>query len=126
MQAQTASRSVVVDWGRLEALRDLQSEGEPDVVVEVIAMFQEDSVARLARARDAFACGGRKSLKREAHSLRGSAGLLGAERLRETAEAVERHAGWSSALGPLVDAMAEAISAVCTELSSGAPEKHVR
>ena len=121
MKVPASSPSVVIDWSRLESLRELQVEGDPDVVVQVIAMFQEDSVTRLARAREAFAGRDGQSLKLEAHSLRGTAGLIGAERLRETAEAVERSAesGWSPALGLLVDAMAGAVAAVRAELSSG-------
>ena len=126
MVAQAATRRVV-DWNRLESLRELQAEGDPDVVAQVIAMFQEDSVERLARVREAVARGDGTTLRREAHALRGTAGVFGADALREAAETLERHAepGWSPALGPLADAMAAAISDVRAVLASRTPEKHV-
>ncbi len=111
----------VLDWTRLNALRDLQVEDERDVVAQVIEMFQEDAPGRLARARAALACGDRAALALEGHSIRGTAGLIGALALREVAGEVEREANAQdfSAAGVHVDAMARAIDDVLAALANG-------
>jgi HPt (histidine-containing phosphotransfer) domain-containing protein len=111
----------VLDWTRLNALRELQAEDEPDVVAQVIEMFREDAPARLARARAALARGDRAALALEGHSIRGTAGVIGASALREVAGAVEREANAEdfAAAGVQVDAMARAIDDVLAALANG-------
>ena len=79
----------IIDWENLLSLRVMQPPDEPDVVAELIGIFQEDSPRRMARARDAIARRDSKGLRLEVHSIRGSAGILGASVLYEAARAVE-------------------------------------
>lgn len=113
------SSTDVLDWSQLRALRELQVDGEPDLVAQVITMFREDAASRLARARAAFERGDGKALAREGHSLRGSAGVIGASVLRNAAEALEREAGAQNliAAGARLDAMARAIDDVLSALA---------
>jgi HPt (histidine-containing phosphotransfer) domain-containing protein len=113
----------IIDWTQLLALRDVQMPGDPDIVPEVIAMFLEDSRVRLARARAAQGNRDAKALRLEAHTLRGTAGLIGAENLRVAAEALERDAAngdWKR-MGMALDVVAGAVEAACTELEAFAP-----
>ena len=110
----------VVGRDRLLALRELQEPDEPDLVAEIVAMFQVDSHARLARARGALNRRDADALRLEAHSLRGSAGVIGADVLAETALAVERCAATGdlrSAAG-LVEAMDSAAAGVLAALAA--------
>src|ERR1043166_6627020 len=99
-----------MDWTRLEAVRGMQLEieGESDIVTQLVAMFKDDGAKRVARAREALQHRDAKSLRLEAHSMKGTAGLLGATTLREAAAAVERQLETESidTIGPLVDAAA--------------------
>jgi len=81
--------TAIVDWDQLLSLREVQAPDEPDVVEQIIEMFLVDSDARLSRAREALASTDAAALRLEAHSLRGTAGLIGAEHLRAAAEVVE-------------------------------------
>ncbi len=114
-------REPIVDWERLNALRDVQTEGEPDVVGQIIAMFDTESAARVGRARDALARGDAAQLRAVAHSLRGSAGLIGAESLRRVSGELEARAETAALAGiePLVEAVAACVSAVRAELAHG-------
>ncbi len=73
--------SPTVDLGMLRKLRATQSAGEPDIVAEVIALFLEDAPARLVAIQDAIARGDLTTAGRTAHTLKGSAGHLGAKTL---------------------------------------------
>jgi histidine phosphotransfer protein HptB len=114
-----AAQSVlVIDPQKILSLRELQAPDEPDVVQRVIGMFLEDSAGRLARAGEALQRSDWILLRREAHSLRGSAGILGADVVREAAGRLEAAAvaGESGAAETLLRDLADAIGDVQTEL----------
>ena len=117
------STTPVIDWRQLHALRELQEEGEPDVIARVIEMFREDAPARLARARAAADRGDCQALRLEAHSLRGTAGLLGASTLRDVSTEVERHAEAQNldAVVPLLAAMARGVDEALEALNDPPP-----
>lgn len=73
----------VLDPGVLDGLRKLTSPGEPDVLAEVLRLFLEEVPPRILRLRNALAAGNIQDLQRAAHSLKGSAGNIGARRLFE-------------------------------------------
>ena len=75
------SSSPVVDLGMLRKLRASQGPGEPDIVAEVISLFLEDASPRLLVIQDAVARGDLTTAARTAHTLKGSAGHLGAKTL---------------------------------------------
>jgi CheY-like chemotaxis protein/HPt (histidine-containing phosphotransfer) domain-containing protein len=71
----------VIDLGMLHSLRATQRPGDPDIVAEVIAIFLADAPVRLAALREAVKKGDLAAAGRTAHTLKGSAGHLGAKTL---------------------------------------------
>ena len=71
----------MIDLTMLDNLRSLQREGEPDLVVEVIDLFLHDAPARFQLLREAAQRGDLVAGGNAAHTLRGSAGHLGAKTL---------------------------------------------
>lgn len=67
-----------VDLEVLLSLEGAQVEGEPDLVVELIDLYAEDTPRRLAAIRVAWAAGDLAALRRAAHGLKGSSASLGA------------------------------------------------
>lgn len=110
----------VLDVDALSSLRELQAPGAPDIVLEVVRMFAEDSIRCRQAAERAIAAGDASALAFAAHRLRSSAGLLGLSRLRQAAEDLERVANlggpteWAARLRRVRDALAEADAALRT------------
>jgi HPt (histidine-containing phosphotransfer) domain-containing protein len=71
----------VLDPAVIASLRELTPPGEPDVLTEVLQLFLEDVPTRIARLRVAWQAGNAEELQRAAHSLKGSAGNIGARDL---------------------------------------------
>ena len=113
----------IVGWSQIEALRELQAPDEPDVVAEVIKTFVSDSSERLARLREAAVDGNLRQIELEAHTLKGTAGVIGAESLRADADRVEQAAKASQItnLTALIDRLAASLDAVHKALLDGPP-----
>ncbi|MDX1622652.1 MAG: Hpt domain-containing protein [Gemmatimonadota bacterium] len=75
-----------VDPAGLERLRRLGGEA---LASKMVALFSELGEDRIAAARAAVADGDLETLERAAHSLKSSAGNVGAVRLQEQAQRVE-------------------------------------
>ena len=73
-----------LDLAVLEGLRELQEEGETDLLAELVGMFLEDASARLDVLRDAIQIGDAEEIERAAHSLKGSCGNMGVKRMQQT------------------------------------------
>jgi HPt (histidine-containing phosphotransfer) domain-containing protein len=67
-----------LDPAVLSELRQLQGEGEPDIVQELAQAFQFETPPLLQAVREAVADGQPEQLKRAAHNLKGSSNNLGA------------------------------------------------
>jgi len=67
-----------VDLDVLRSYEKIQLDGEPDLIVELIELYIEDARRRLTVMKESLAQRNWLSVKREAHSLRGSSGNLGA------------------------------------------------
>ncbi|MDQ2977545.1 MAG: Hpt domain-containing protein [Acidobacteriota bacterium] len=67
-----------VDLAVLADFEKIQLDGEPDLIVELIDLYLEDAPRRVGVMRESLAKKNWLSVKREAHSLRGSSGNLGA------------------------------------------------
>jgi HPt (histidine-containing phosphotransfer) domain-containing protein len=67
-----------LDLAVLSELRQLQGEGEPDIVLELAEAFQFETPPLLETLRQAVAEGQPEQLKRAAHNLKGSSNNLGA------------------------------------------------
>ena len=112
--------AVIVDWSRLEALRTRDARGEPDLVPLVIETFVVDARERMARARAAALGGDLTAVTHEAHAMRGSAGLIGAEPLRRDAERLERAArsGDAAAIDHLLERTEASLAATLLALAA--------
>jgi two-component system, sensor histidine kinase and response regulator len=88
--ASGASKDDSIDCSVLAGLRELQVEGEPDIVAELAQMYLEDVPLRLTELRDAVEIGGAPSVERIAHSLKGSSGSMGAVRMEAICAELEK------------------------------------
>ncbi|HEV2861028.1 MAG TPA: Hpt domain-containing protein [Pyrinomonadaceae bacterium] len=82
-----------VELDVLRGLAGAQVEGEPDLIVELIDLYAEDSPRRLDAIRGALAAGDLEALRRAAHGLKGSSASLGARRVEMLCEKLERLSG---------------------------------
>ncbi|MEW6353403.1 MAG: response regulator [Pseudomonadota bacterium] len=78
-----------VDYRVLEGLRELQTEGAPDVVTELIDIYLDDSPLLLQSLQAAVAQNDTRGLRRAAHSLKSVSGNLGAKRLSALSKELE-------------------------------------
>jgi two-component system, sensor histidine kinase and response regulator len=79
----------VLDHAILQGLRGLQEEGEPDLLAELVEVFEQDVPPRLETLREAVENGAAGTVERTAHTLKGSAGNLGAAKMAETARLLQ-------------------------------------
>ena len=68
-----------IDLSVLVSLEGLQADGEPDLIVDLIDLYLEDTPRRLAGMSALLEQKDALSLRREAHGLKGSSATLGAE-----------------------------------------------
>lgn len=66
--------------------------GDQGLLRELVGIFIDDGPKRLAALREAMTVSDVQQLEQVAHSLKGSAGILGASRLQESALALEEAA----------------------------------
>lgn len=90
------------------ALERLLRIGGQDFLLEMIDLFLEHAPERIRSAGAALETGDHQSLYRAAHSLKSTAGNLGARGLQRTAERVESHAAQKDLISipPLLEEMA--------------------
>ena len=91
----------------IESLRQLTPPGEPDVLQEVLQMFLDEVPPRMDRLRNAVTAGNIQEVYRTAHSLKGSAGNIGAQAMFEICRQLDGigKSGGLAAAGPLIDAL---------------------
>ena len=97
----------VLDRQVIETLRQLTPPGEPDVLTEVLQLFLSEVPPRIERLCNAWSAGDIQGMYRLAHSLKGSAGNIGAQRLFEVVRQLDElgRAGDLAATAPLMDAL---------------------
>lgn len=78
-----------VDLAMLASYEEIQFDGEPDLIVELIDLYLEDAPCRVAVMQESLAKRDWLSLKREAHNLRGSSGNLGALQMARICDEIE-------------------------------------
>ncbi len=111
-------RGPVLDPAVLSTLRKLTPPGEPDVLIEVSKLFLEEVPPRIARLRNAWHAGNIQEVQRAAHSLKGSAGNIGARQLQAVSSELDEKArsGDLAALPALVDALGAEFDKVEAEI----------
>ncbi len=104
-----------VDDAALAKLRDL---GGAEFLVKLIDVFLENVPERIGAARAGLRADDLKAVELAAHSLKSSAGSLGATRLRDLAARVEdtAEARRSEGLSALLDELESAFAAVRARL----------
>ena len=87
----SAANRGVVDRAVLNSLRELQNPDGVDPVAEIAQIFFEDTPRTLEKLQAAFVEGNLADVERAAHTLKGSASILGGQRLAEGAMNVMEH-----------------------------------
>lgn len=72
-----------LDESVILGLRDLQEPDGPDILAEIFNMFLGDAARRLDELQKALKDGDLQAIKRVAHTLKGTAGSVGAIRMSE-------------------------------------------
>jgi CheY-like chemotaxis protein len=78
-----------VDYSVLEGLRELQEEGESDILEELAEMFLKDAPSQLETLKEATEKGDAQSVERIAHTIKGSCGNMGAVRMEALCSELE-------------------------------------
>ncbi len=83
------SLNEAIDRTVLASLRELQDEGDPDIIAEVGGLFVEHSPGKVKAILQAVEDGDAKGLQMAAHSLKSSSAYVGAMRLSEMSKELE-------------------------------------
>lgn len=114
------------------ALDRLRRQGGPVLVREIVKIFLEDAPVRLRDGRAGVAARNLDATRRAAHSLKSTAGALGAVELKSISDRIEQLAAGedASAVAALLDqwdsAFAEAARHLSAMASGGDGSKHGR
>src|SRR5690349_3211820 len=80
-------------WNAAECLEELDCNGEPEVLLDVIGMFVEDGARRLAELRHAAKGGQMAEVRAQAHSLKGSSSQVCAKQMAALCARIEQCCG---------------------------------
>jgi HPt (histidine-containing phosphotransfer) domain-containing protein len=112
------STAPVLDPAVINTLRQLSVPGEPDVLIEVLKLFLAEAPPRIERLRNAWGARNIQEVQRAAHSLKGSAGNIGAQRMYEVCKQLDevRRSGRLQAADHLVDTLGAEFDKVEAEI----------
>ncbi len=101
-----AASDAAIDLGVLDQLRALNPARGEQLVARVARTFLDGVPSQLERLQKAAGAGDADALREVAHSLKSSAGHLGAQRLSALAREIEQHGrdGFAAPCVPLVEA----------------------
>ncbi len=114
-----------LERGTLEAIREMNAEGEPDLLAELVTIFLEDAPPRLDALRSAVERGDAGSLKSSSHALKGGSANMGAARMAGLLNKIEGlgDAGDPESAGGLLHELYEEFElvkeALLTEIGEG-------
>ncbi len=80
-----------LDASMLDSFRDLQTAGEPDIVTELVDLFLADAGKRITAIEEAAARGDSKTIREQAHAVKGAAGNVGALKISLTSKLLEEN-----------------------------------
>ena len=89
MKSEASDLGNVLDQSVLASLRELQDEGDPDIVAEVGGLFMKHSPDKVKAILEAAEKSDAKGLQMAAHSLKSSSAYVGAMRLSALARELE-------------------------------------
>ena len=112
------SSDASLDPDVIDKLRQLTPPGEPDVLNQVLQLFLTEVPRRVERLRNALASGDIEEVARCAHSLKGSAGNIGARALHELCSRMDAQARENdlAGAGSLVDSVTAEFGKVESEI----------
>jgi histidine phosphotransfer protein HptB len=84
--------SPILDPQAIQALRELNPDDNGEFLREIAGIFLDDTPQRIAELDSSLATGDQSKFIRAAHSIKGSAGNMGASDLKHRAELLEHHA----------------------------------
>ena len=79
----------VLDMAVIEELLSLCDDGDPELLLDLIQLYLDDSPAKIQGLQTGVASGDMEIVERAAHALKGSSGNLGARLLQETCEQLQ-------------------------------------
>jgi HPt (histidine-containing phosphotransfer) domain-containing protein len=88
--SENSDHNQIVDLDVLNAFEDLQDEGEPDLIVELIDLYLGDLPKRVAEIHQAITANEWIPTTRAAHRLKGSSANLGISRVAKVCERLEQ------------------------------------
>ena len=104
-----------IDFATLSAFGEINTAGEPDVVVELIDLYLTDGAERVTQIKHAEVTADRILLKKAVHTFKGSSGSLGFQHIVELCEQLERVQGQDN-VKALVERLEVKFAGVCTAL----------
>jgi HPt (histidine-containing phosphotransfer) domain-containing protein len=122
-----AEATLVIDMKVINQLRALDRKGRPSRLDRAVSRFMEIAPPLVAGMRENFESGDADLLWRAAHSLKSSAGALGATRLSRRCAEIEAFARQAdiARTQPLVEALGDDLSAAISGLRALIGELHV-
>jgi CheY-like chemotaxis protein len=108
----------VVDLSILSGFRDWQQPDQPDLVTELIDLFIKDVTQRLLFVQKAVIDGDTSTIKKEAHTVRGAAGNIGAQYMTELCAELEQKANQIKEAETLVSLLQNEFKQVIEDLNS--------
>ena len=108
----------VLDQNVLDELRKLEADGAPDLLADLIGLFQQETPPLLDSIHDAVATGNADKLRAAAHTLKGSSSSLGARGLAALSADLEGRGREGSVDGAaaLLEPLTAEYARVCTAL----------
>jgi CheY-like chemotaxis protein len=82
--------SALINMETVQSIRELQSEGEPDLFVELVEIFLSESEKLLQKARQAVQEADSEGYRQVVHSMKGASSNLGIELVSSKAADLER------------------------------------
>ena len=79
-----------IDPRAMKELLELQEEGASNIVEEIVDIFLEDTPKRMVRIRDAMDSADPPALAHNAHALKGSCTVIGAVKMRDLCDELEK------------------------------------
>ena len=78
-----------INMAVIEELLSLTDDGDKSLLTDLIQMFLEDSPSKLAMIRAGLTSGDVEQIEKAAHSMKGSAGNLGATNVQEICDRLQ-------------------------------------
>lgn len=113
----------IVDLQAIANLRELNPGDNDEFLREIIAIYLEDTPARIAELEQSLAAGDTPKFTRAAHSIKGSSSNLGAMSVRAIAETLEHqsHKQGLADVSGLIDTLKQEFAKTRAELAKYLP-----